>query len=640
MKAYVYDLETLSNLFTATFVAVDSAETHVFYIHESKSDLLRLLEFLRQPDVGHIGYNSLRFDYPILHDLLINTSHYLHLQENKDWSTLAGLFYTSAQRCINAEYPEVRKWDIKIPQRDIFRIWHFDNKNRRTSLKHVEIAIQWYDVMDMPVGHDDYIGEEQIDEILQYNLNDVLATKEFYLLSQERVDMRRDLGRKYNIPMMNANDAKIGEMLMLRYISNETGVDEWTLKQLRTERPSIDLGECILSQVRFKSTEFNRILQELRLSTITETKGALEKKVYFDGMLYEFALGGLHAVRKGTTWTTTDTHTILSVDVKSYYPNLAIKNRFHPAHLGTDFCDVYEELYNERITSPKKSAINAGLKLALNGAYGKSNDQYSFLYDPKFTMQITLNGQLLLAMLCEKITLNTNSKVFMVNTDGIEVYVPNEEVEKVRVICKNWEKFTKLTLEEDVYKRLWIRDVNNYIGEFENGDIYTKGAYEWTTDQIHKDDKDWIGKDIHKDQSMLIVPRAVELYFTKGVPIRKTLLTSTNPYEFCLSMRSTKEADFYMQNLVTDNEGNHTITEEKLQRTNRFIVTRNGGMLIKRFAGGKVSRVRNPYKMQIFNVIIPEVDDPVKLGVDYDFYELECNKLISGILFQQIKLFD
>jgi DNA polymerase elongation subunit (family B) len=86
------------------------------------------------------------------------------------------------------------------------------------------------------------------------------------------------------------------------------------------------------------------------------------------------------------------------LDVASYYPNLAIKNKFYPKHLSDKFCDIYEQVYNKRAKAKKKfktsgdkvaGVVNDGLKLALNGTYGKSNDRFSFFYDPSYTMSIS-----------------------------------------------------------------------------------------------------------------------------------------------------------------------------------------------------------------------------------------------------------
>ena len=64
---------------------------------------------------------------------------------------------------------------------------------------------------------------------------------------------------------------------------------------------------------------------------------------------------------------------------------------------------MYAGLKEQRVRFPKGSPENAMLKLALNGVYGDSNNQYSVFYDPLYTMKTTLNGQLLLCLLAEKL---------------------------------------------------------------------------------------------------------------------------------------------------------------------------------------------------------------------------------------------
>jgi hypothetical protein len=49
---------------------------------------------------------------------------------------------------------------------------------------------------------------------------------------------------------------------------------------------------------------------------------------------------------------------------------------------------------NDRTSFKKGTPENAMLKLALNGAYGKSLSEHSVLYDPKFGLTVTINGQL------------------------------------------------------------------------------------------------------------------------------------------------------------------------------------------------------------------------------------------------------
>jgi hypothetical protein len=145
----------------------------------------------------------------------------------------------------------------------------------------------------------------------------------------------------------------------------------------------------------------------------------------------------------------------------SYYPNLSIQNGLRPEHLGESFTKIYNQIYEERKTIPKSNPLNGSYKLMLNGSYGKSNEDTSFFYDPMFTMSITINGQLLLMMLSEKLTLSIKDlTVLQINTDGITIKVHEIYYDKVKEVCKWWMELTKLELEEVHYSKMIIRDVN------------------------------------------------------------------------------------------------------------------------------------------------------------------------------------
>src|SRR5258707_1174048 len=137
-----------------------------------------------------------------------------------------------------------------------------------------------------------------------------------------------------------------------------------------------------------------------------------------------------------------------------------------PLHLGKTFCETNEGLYNARRKSAKGSAMNAAYKLALNGVIGMTNAEWSPFFDRAMNMSVTINGQFLLAMLCERITEGLAGKIIMANTDGIEVDVSNRA--DFDRICEEWQKEFNLQLEFNTYSKLACRDVNNYIGVFDN----------------------------------------------------------------------------------------------------------------------------------------------------------------------------
>jgi len=219
--------------------------------------------------------------------------------------------------------------------------------------------------------------------------------------------------------MGNYPDTKIGEKIFLMGLAELSGYSEKEISQGRTPRNYIHVEDCLIDDITFVSKEFQSVLSQYKKMVITNTKNEDETiSCVFDGVKYDFGFGGLHALRAPGIY-----HNLCDADVSSYYPNLAISNNFSPQHLGDNFCKVYKNLYDERKQYPKGSPESEALKLALNGTFGASNAPWSPFYDPLFTMRITICGQLILTMLCERLTLLRAAKIVMANTDGISVEI-------------------------------------------------------------------------------------------------------------------------------------------------------------------------------------------------------------------------
>jgi hypothetical protein len=257
---------------------------------------------------------------------------------------------------------------------------------------------------------------------------------------------------------------------------------------------------------------------------------------------------------------------IMTSDVTSFYPNLAIRNKWAPGHLPQkEFCEQYEWFFDERKIIPKSDPRNYVYKIILNSTYGLSNDEHSFLYDPEFTMRITINGQLCLSMLyemiCEEIP---GAMPIMQNTDGLETLIPREYVDKYMEICARWEKQTLLQLEHDTYSKIILGDVNNYIAVTEDGKSKCKGRFEY---------KDLA---LHKNKSFLIIPKAIHAYFVEGVKPEDYLAENQNIFDYCGGVKIKGDWTFH-QHTVVDG----TYTNTPLQHTIRYFVSDNGSKIIK-----------------------------------------------------------
>jgi len=634
-ELWIYDIETLASCFTYTALNIDTQEIVQYVIHKDKSDWDNLIKHLKSCK-GQIGFNNVNFDYPVLHFMLTRINSF-----NSREFTVREI-HNEATRIIEEQNQKnfvtsvsIKQDEVLIPQLDLFKIWHYNNKARSTSLKSLEISMNYPNVMDMPIDHKRTdIAIDEVVAILKYNLNDVLATYEFYKKSLDKIQLRKSLIEQFQIPCLNWSDSRIGEQLILKLYCDKTNSNPWDVKKMRTHRSSINLNECILPYIKFNFEGFNNLLSNLKSKTIKETKGSIAESVIYKGFKYDYGTGGIHGCIKPGVYESSEDYIIIDADVASLYPSLSITNGFYIEHLGKEFVEVYQSIINMRIEAKKAKnmVLSDGFKLAANSVYGKSNDVNSFLYDPKFTMCITLNGQLLLTMLAEELVDRIkDTTVLQINTDGITLKIPNNQhsINAYYNICKNWEQLTKLTLEYVEYSKMVIRDVNNYLAVTTNSKVKYKGAFE--VDKV-------VGSEpaYHKDNSFRIIPYALSEFFVKGIPIKDTIINHTNIYDFCGRQKFGR--DSYGQTHELAYENNEPYEKTTIQQKNvRYYISNKGASFIKYYSKGTSEVINKDYQVTIFN---DYVDKPIdKYDINYRFYISEAQKEIDVILDKQLSLF-
>ena len=177
------------------------------------------------------------------------------------------------------------------------------------------------------------------------------------------------------------------------------------------------------------------------------------------GVLHQFGWGGVHgALEKyyGEGY-------FLNMDVASLYPSLMIRYNLHSRNIPDP--SRYSEIYHTRLKYKKEgNPLQLPLKLVLNSTYGVMKDPNNALYDPLQANRVCVYGQLLLVDLMER--LEPYCQIIQSNTDGVLVKLPDgsdEAFEKIDDVCFEWEQRTGLNLEFDEYRRVFQKDVNNYI---------------------------------------------------------------------------------------------------------------------------------------------------------------------------------
>jgi len=585
---------------------------------------------------------------------------------------------------VQAEHNNARLKE-HIKQIDLFKIHHFDNKARATSLKMIEFNMKSDSIEDLPFPVGTELTDSEIDVLLKYNMHDVIKTLDFYNISLNAIRFRDELSKKYKRDFTNHNDTKIGKdyfiMQLEKTMPDSCYKKDSTGKKVinQTKRPLIAIKDCLFNYYDFQRPEFQAIFNWFKKQTITETKGVfsdvtadkldrvsmfaemniMRKKfnagqideelvafkaaypagwidktqlkakkkgqptysywycwyeaetlnVVVDGFRFDFGTGGIHGSVSSCIVAESDTHQIIDADVSSMYPNIAIANRVYPEHLTDRFCDIYKDVYEQRKSYPKASAENAMLKLALNGVYGDSNNQYSPFYDPQYTMTITINGQLSLCLLAEKLLTIDGLSLVQVNTDGVTVLCPRNMMDKYNAICEAWQQQVGLQLEYASYSKMIIRDVNNYLAFYTDGKVKRKGAYQYE------------GLGWHQNQGGLVIPMAAEANMIYGTAIEDFVQTHKDLYNFMLRTKVPRNSKLM---LVMDDG-----TEIQQQNICRYYACKDGGKLVKimpaLIEGGEDRRlsINSSWNVKTCNNIKDFGND-----IDYNYYIAEAKKLV------------
>ncbi len=648
----IYDIECYSNIFTVVIYSPRKDQYLVFEISQRRNDVAHLDEIVRKIKFHQrrmVGFNNMGYDYPVLHAVL----GFHRSNRSATWEQLCRVAKKKTDEIIGADHFDRFKhliWENNqfCPQLDLFKIHHFDNTARATSLKVLQFNMRSESIEDLPFDPSKPVDPKDFDALISYNRHDVQETYRFYLETLEAIRFREQLTVKYGINFINANDTKIGKTIFQMELEQHMGkgschyfTADGERKPKQTKRKTIAMLDVILPYVRFERKEFNLVkkwmekqvlkdatkdvftrLDEVQLGDMvnhcdmTKVTGKVKNlNCIVDGFNFVFGTGGLHGCIDSATVESCDRRVIVDLDVVSYYPSLAIVNEIYPQHLGTEFCLIYKRLKDQRVTYKKGSPENAALKLALNGVYGDSNNKFSPFYDPQYTMAITINGQLLLCMLAEKLIKIDGLEMIQANTDGVTVRIDRDKLDAMDTVCKEWEKVTKLQLESVRYSRMFIRDVNNYIAEYEDGKLKRKGAYEY--------DLDW-----HQNFSCLVVQKAAEANLVRGQDIGEFIRNHDDPYDFYLRAKVPRSSRLVIRYYLTKEK----VMEKTLRNITRYYVSNEGGYLIKIMPPlpKKPDKEREIAVNKGWKVIVHDVIAPLE-DINYDFYVGEAEKLVNTV---------
>ena len=634
MNVLIYDIETLLEMF---FVGVYNPQSDVYYefeISKSKNEIDAFINFCDEHNDYHwVGYNNIRFDSQVVEWILRSYEQWHDLPALEICSKIA---QKAADVIHDANYdvfPEYREQELSLKQIDIFKINHYDNKNRMVSLKRLEFEMDYENIEEMPVHHTKVDMTPTDRHITRtYCKNDVMATYEFYKITigqcnhplykgNNQIELRQDIETEFGIPCLNYSDSKIGDEMIKKFYMQEKGIAYGELPRKGFFRKTIAVKNCIASYVEFVTPELDEFFQRTRKMTMGMNDDFMEEINFYNNK-YTFAKGGLHSVNGPKIFEADDKHYIIDWDVSSYYPAIIINNGRYPGHLGKEFLRGYKTMFDKRLelkplakTDKKIKGIVGALKLAVNSVYGKSSDVQSWIYDRQLTMFTTITGELSLMMLIEAYEL-AGINVISANTDGVTIMVKKCYIDKMHEINKWWMDVTQYELERTDYQKIIFSTVNDYLAIMTNGEIKKKGDF--LTDF-----------ELHKNKSARVVPLALERYFVDDIPVSTTIRNHKNIYDFCLRQKATR--DFHYEGI-----NRQTGEREMYNKLIRYYISDEGVKLLKvkneecQTNAAKISQVEAGEWMATVCNYLPS-NTKVE-GINYDYYIEKANRIINKIL--------
>ena len=693
-REVMYDIETLPNMFLCTIydpfigrvttyhAGYECNYTRLNEFVETVHDLEEYIHWLKRKNYLMVGFNNYHYDYPVIHHLLNNLSHFDGSKEEelcKDIFTFSTRIIEDAAQG-NRFAHTIWDRDMIVPQLDLFKVHHFDNKAKTVSLKRLEFNMRRRTVLEYTEGFDHQVStEEEVRKLIEYNIEDVLATYQFRQMSAEQVDFRKSLVDTWGIEVLNYNDTKIGEKLIERRLKEEVGLNALytyeegeygeTIRRIKqTPRSHVDLRDIIFPNVRFEARKLRDLLNFMKklrvyvdgmrfewselpdyqngrflISQKEQELGDYEKKsdewkaakkeiaelkekysdreisVTCHGATFELGKGGIHSAVPWGAYRKGNGRIILDVDVASFYPSIAIQYGMKPEHLPEEFTSIYAGLKEERMAYKKTDPARAKmLKLALNGTYGKTNSIYSVLYDPEYSLRTVINGQLFLLMLWDMLvqTLPT-IELIQANTDGISFVIYEDDREECQDVLSQWEKLTKMELETTEYESMFIRDVNNYVAKDINGKIKAKGAYNWQ--ELYTGSPG--GVVWHKNHSNVVSQKAACAYLLDGKNIEEYIRNHNDLFDYFLCTNVNRSSRLLWG-------------DKEIQRNSRYLVSVIGEELVKVMPPlkGKTEErriaINKGYKALVCNTI-PDgflAEDTI----DYDWYIQQAQDLVGG----------
>ena len=611
--AYVYDIEVFKNVFHCTVFDTEKEELHKFECSIRINQIQEMCEFFLNNDVYFVGYNNIHYDNPIVNYCIeyFSNSNYTY---DKICESIFNLSNVITSGKTDADKDRWKKWKYAKNFLTLDLLTMLYSQALRVSLKEMQVTMMYKNVQEFNCDWQLPLAEQEIDEMIAYNINDVMSTHELLKRSEDMIKLRIDIEKTYNIDCLSKDNVNMGMQILAEEYMRKTGISWSKLKDMRSPADTIVLDKVILPFIKFETPILCELLTEMKSLIVSPGRKGYEKKFLMQNLTYSVGVGGIHSINTPELIIPKEDELLIDADVASLYPSMLLNFDCYPKHLGAIFKETYEDIRVRRLAAKKakNKLTDITLKYALNGLSGNLQNEYSWCYDPYAAMKIRINGQLLLLMLTEQL-IKLGCEIIQINTDGVFFKCKKDIYPEVQKKFEWWQNLTGLVLEEDRFKAFYQLAINDYFGVYENGKIKEKGCF--ITDIL-------LGKGL----TPKVIPKAVIKYFLEGIRPDEYIKSCTDIKDFLMSEKTGKQWHVEYNN-------------EPQQRTNRFYASTDGYFLYKWKIENEEKKYQNMLTASGVTLLNNFDDLPENPKINYQYYITEANKIIAQFKNKQLSLF-
>jgi hypothetical protein len=690
MRLLIYDVESYPNFFSVDFCGFETGQHKYFEISDFRDDskaLLKTCHSIIEKGIFLVGFNNINYDMFLIEHFLRNPS-----AKAYDLYEVGNNLFKSKDLGDPVPYISPKKRLMK--QIDLFKINHYDNKARMTSLKAIQFTMRYSNLQDLPFPPGTWLTEDQAKVIRRYNPNDTNSTRDFAEKNIAAINFRAELKKKYPYKdWFNMSDVSIGRNYLTMRLE-EAGIECYKKDEngeriaVQTIREEIDLNDAILPWIRFDIAEFQNVLDWMVRQRISETEG-----VFTNNEKSHYNSCGVRIER---------------IPKKIEHLDEKIKNEIidtiklpdHPSKYRYEYMDgsysIVQEPLNAKVNGFQFDFGTGGIHGSVKRQVFESDDDFEIVdidvesYYPRSTISNRFYPEHLredFCDVCEELSIERRTydkgtpgnKILKLALNGgtfgdtnadFSVFYDPLHTMKVTLngqllLCKlcemMWGKIKNILLIQVNTDGITVKInrcdrplLNQVVDEWEKL-VNLKMEFVNYSKMIVRDVNNYIavsvdGKikrkgvyeyelDWHKNHSSLVIPKIAEKVLLEGVDPMELLESWLDPMDFMIKAKVQRTGKFILQ--VQEDE------YEEIQKTSRVYVSNDGCEMFKLLPpiDGKPEPKKGFFKYEDENwrkiafmkgrkiSVANDLSDVNldEIQIDYDFYLDEINKLTNGL---------